>query len=52
MLCHKRWEHDVAGCRREEGACGSEVRGLGIARVMVPGHLRHCMPIDEYEYGN
>ena len=39
MLRRKRWERDVAGCRREEGACESGVRGLGIAKVMVPGHL-------------
>jgi len=39
MRCRKRWERDVAVCRREGGACGSGVRGLGIARVLVPGHL-------------
>jgi hypothetical protein len=39
MLCRKRWERDGAGCMREGGACGSGVRGLVIARVMVPGHL-------------
>jgi 3-hydroxyacyl-CoA dehydrogenase len=39
MLCRKIWEHDGAGCRKEGGACGSGVRGPGIARVMVPGHL-------------
>jgi hypothetical protein len=32
----KRWERDVAGCRREVGACGSEVRGVVIARLLVP----------------
>jgi hypothetical protein len=39
MPCRKRWERDVGECRREGGACGSGVRGLVIARVMVPGHL-------------
>jgi hypothetical protein len=39
MLRRKRWARDVAGCRREGGACGSGVRGPGIVRVMVPGHL-------------
>jgi hypothetical protein len=39
MLCRERWERDVAGCRREGGPRGSGVRGLMIARVMVPGHL-------------
>ena len=39
MLCHRKWERDAAWCMREGGACGSGVRGLGIARVMVPGHL-------------
>jgi hypothetical protein len=23
----KRWEHDIAWCRREGGACGNRVRG-------------------------
>jgi hypothetical protein len=35
----KRWGRDVAGCRREWGACESGVHGLVIARTMVPGHL-------------
>jgi hypothetical protein len=39
MLCRKIWERDEAGCMRGGGACGSEVRALVIARVLVRGHL-------------
>ena len=39
MRCRKRWGRDVAGCGTGGGACGSEERALGIARVMVQGHL-------------
>ena len=34
MLRRKIWERDVAGCRREGGACGSGMRGLGVAKVV------------------
>jgi hypothetical protein len=39
MRCRRRWARGGAGCRIGGGACESAVRGLGIAREMVPGHL-------------
>lgn len=50
MRCRKRWGRDVAGCGIGGGACGNGERVLGIARVMVQGHL-WALATDDVDVG-